>query len=110
MVNKRHKRDLETVIEADSVVTEDGAVSRVVVFDCGRKSAKCFTISCNLPRLKRRDFAVIKLRSRVWNSTFFPNTFRTIECLKFRGDFKFLSLHPPFSSSAGNLRGFLRGK
>merc|ERR1711941_186493 len=41
----------------------------VVVFDCGRKSAKCFTISCNLPRLKRRDFAVIKLRSRVWNST-----------------------------------------
>ena len=68
-VNKRHKRNVETVIEADSVVTEDGSVSRVVVFDCGRKSAKCFTISCNLPRLKRRDFAVIKLRSRVWNST-----------------------------------------
>merc|ERR1712122_39221 len=49
--------------------TEDGSVSRVVVFDCGRSSAKCFTISCNLPRLRRRDFAVIKLRSRVWNST-----------------------------------------
>ena len=60
---------MEEVIEADSVLTEDGSVSRVVVFDCGRKSAKCFTISCNLPRLARRDFAVIKLRSRVWNST-----------------------------------------
>ena len=58
---------MEEVIEADSVLTEDGSVSRVVVFDCGRKSAKCFTISCNLPRLARRDFAVIKLRSRVWN-------------------------------------------
>jgi len=33
------------------------------------RSAKCFTISCSLPRLARRDFAVIKLRSRVWNST-----------------------------------------
>ena len=67
--NRRYKRDVEEVIEADRVLTEDGSVSRVVVFDCGRKSAKCFTISCNLPRLAKRDFAVIKLRSRVWNST-----------------------------------------
>ena len=65
----RSKRSVETVIEPDRVLTEDGSVSRVVVFDCGRKSAKCFTISCNLPRLAKRDFAVIKLRSRVWNST-----------------------------------------
>ena len=68
-VNKRYKRDVEHVVEPDYVMSEDGSVSRVVVFDCGRKSAKCFTISCNLPRLRRRDFAVIKLRSRVWNST-----------------------------------------
>merc|ERR1719489_164981 len=65
----RFKRDVEHVIEPDSVLTEDGFVSRVVVFDCGRRSAKCFTISCSIPRLARRDFAVIKLRSRVWNST-----------------------------------------
>lgn len=65
----RFKRELEETIEPDSVLTEDGFVSRVVVFDCGRRSAKCFTISCSLPRLARRDFAVIKLRSRVWNST-----------------------------------------
>ena len=69
LVNKRYKRDVEQIIEPDSVLTEDGSVSRVVVFDCGRKSAKCFTISCNIPRLNRQDFAVIKLRSRVWNST-----------------------------------------
>ena len=68
-VNKRYKREVEHVVEPDYVMSEDGSVSRVVVFDCGRKSAKCFTISCNLPRLRRRDFAVIKLRSRVWNST-----------------------------------------
>merc|ERR1712241_510784 len=68
-MGERYKRSVETVIEPDRVLTEDGSVSRVVVFDCGRKSAKCFTISCNLPRLARRDFAVIKLRSRVWNST-----------------------------------------
>ena len=68
-VNKRHRRDLESVIEADYVVSEDGSASRVVVMDCGRRSAKCLTISCSLPRLRRRDFAVIKLRSRVWNST-----------------------------------------
>ena len=68
-VNRRYKREVEHVIQPDSVLTEDGSVSSVVVFDCGRKTAKCFTISCNLPSLKRRDFAVIKLRSRVWNST-----------------------------------------
>ena len=40
--NRRYKRDLVHIIEPDSVLMEDGSVSRVVVFDCGRKSAKCF--------------------------------------------------------------------
>jgi hypothetical protein len=57
------------------------------MFDCGRRSAKCFTISCRFPRLvsftfllrfisgltcgpqARRENAVVRLRSRVWNST-----------------------------------------
>lgn len=69
VASSRIKRDLESVVEADNVLTSGGSVSRVVVFDCGRTTAKCFTITCSLTDLARRDNAVIKLRSRVWNST-----------------------------------------
>ena len=56
-------------VQPDYVVSEEGGVQRVVVFDCGRRTAKCFTISCSFPKLARRENAVVRLKSRVWNST-----------------------------------------
>ena len=35
-----------------------GGVERVVVFDCGRSTAKCFTISCTFPRLVSKNFTL----------------------------------------------------
>ena len=56
-------------VEPDYVVSEEGGVQRVVVFDCGRRTAKCFTITCSFPKLARRENAVVRLKSRVRNST-----------------------------------------
>jgi len=66
----RVRRDAEGLIPPDYIVDQaSGRTSRVVVFDCGRKTAKCLTISCDIPRLYRGEHAIIRLRSRVWNST-----------------------------------------
>ena len=37
--------------------------SRVVTFACGRGTAKCLTISCDIPRLSRGQHAIIRYSS-----------------------------------------------
>ncbi|XP_023336836.1 integrin alpha-PS1, partial [Eurytemora carolleeae] len=68
-VEPRVRRDTEHRIDPDRIFDADGRLSRVVVFDCGRGTAKCLSISCDIPRLGRGDHAIIRLSSRVWNST-----------------------------------------
>ena len=59
-VEPRVRRDTEHRIDPDRIFDADGRLSRVVVFDCGRGTAKCLSISCDIPRLGRGDHAIIR--------------------------------------------------
>ncbi len=58
----RVRRATEHVVEPDRVLDSEGRVARVVVFDCGRETAKCLTISCSIPALPRGAHAIVRLR------------------------------------------------
>jgi hypothetical protein len=58
----RVRRATEHVVEPDHVLDSEGRVARVVVFDCGRETAKCLTISCSIPALPRGSHAIVRLR------------------------------------------------
>jgi hypothetical protein len=58
----RTRRATEHVVEPDHVLDSEGRVARVVVFDCGRETAKCLTISCSIPALPRGAHAIVRLR------------------------------------------------
>lgn len=60
------KRDVIAPVE----LREDGKVQHVVTMDCLKETAKCARFSCYLSDLKANTSAVIKLRGRLWNSTF----------------------------------------
>jgi hypothetical protein len=47
---RRSKRSTERVVEPDYIRDAEGRSRRVVVFDCGRGTAKCLTITCDIPR------------------------------------------------------------
>lgn len=64
---RRPKRDLSAVPEE---LREDGKVQNIVLFDCYKKTAKCARFSCNIADLKADATAVVKIRARLWNSTF----------------------------------------
>ncbi|KAI1301767.1 Integrin alpha-PS1 [Halotydeus destructor] len=64
---KRSKREVVVLPEE---VREDGKTQQIVTMDCLRRTAKCFKFSCYLVNLKAEQTAVIKLRARLWNSTF----------------------------------------
>lgn len=49
---------------------EDGKVQNIVTFDCYKKTAKCSRFSCFITDLKADQTAVVRLRARLWNSTF----------------------------------------
>lgn len=49
---------------------EDGKVQNIVTFDCYKKTAKCSRFSCFITDLKAEQTAVVRLRARLWNSTF----------------------------------------
>jgi hypothetical protein len=59
---ERVRRTTEHVVEPDRVLDSEGRVARVVVFDCGRETAKCLTISCSIPALPRGAHAIVRLR------------------------------------------------
>ena len=59
-VGPRFRRDTENRIEPDRIFDAEGRLSRVAVFDCGRGTAKCLSISCDIPRLGRGDHAIIR--------------------------------------------------
>jgi hypothetical protein len=59
---ERVRRATEHVVEPDRVLDSEGRVARVVVFDCGRETAKCLTISCSIPALPRGAHAIVRLR------------------------------------------------
>ena len=46
--------------------------SEISIFlqDCDQKSARCYTFNCSLGELKPGRSFVIRIRSRLWNSTF----------------------------------------
>lgn len=56
----RVRRDTEGRIDPDHILDAEGRLSRVVVFDCGRGSAKCLSISCDIPHLSRGEHAIIR--------------------------------------------------
>ena len=56
------RRATDHVVEPDHVLDSEGRVARVVVFDCGRETAKCMTISCSIPALPRGSHAIVRLR------------------------------------------------
>jgi len=62
---KRPKREV-----MPEEVREDGKIQTVVTMDCYKKTARCFKFSCFLTDLRADQTAVIKLRARLWNSTF----------------------------------------
>ena len=46
----RVKRATERIVEPEYIRDAEGRSQRVVVFDCGRATAKCLTITCDIPR------------------------------------------------------------
>ena len=63
----RPKRE---IVVAPEEIKEDGKTLNIVTMDCLRKTAKCLKFSCYLSDLKADQTAVIKIRARLWNSTF----------------------------------------
>ncbi|KAI0240277.1 Integrin alpha-PS1 [Lamellibrachia satsuma] len=66
--NGRSKR--EAIIPAEEFIDSSGRSMRVVIMDCDRKTAKCFTFPCVLGEIRKGESIVISMRSRLWNSTF----------------------------------------
>ena len=60
IVSRRRRRDAEGRISPDHIIDAEGRLSRVVTFDCGRGTAKCLSISCDIPRLGRGEHAIIR--------------------------------------------------
>ena len=46
----RTKRATERIVEPEYIRDAEGRSKRVVVFDCGRATAKCLTVTCDIPR------------------------------------------------------------
>jgi len=67
---KREGRDKREVVVLPEEIREDGKTQQIVTMDCLRRTARCFKFSCYLVDLKADQTAVIKLRARLWNSTF----------------------------------------
>lgn len=59
------KRDLYLV----QSIREEGIRQNIVSMSCDHKTARCVRFSCFLSDLRANTTAVIKLRSRLWNST-----------------------------------------
>ncbi|GAB6030530.1 hypothetical protein CHUAL_007394 [Chamberlinius hualienensis] len=63
----RNKR--EAVVQPETVEI-DGKKSVIVNMDCKTGTAKCFSFQCYLWNLDVNRHGVIKIRARLWNSTF----------------------------------------
>lgn len=63
----RRKRE-NTEISED--VVQERKTNKVVTMDCETKTAKCFDFTCLLYNLEPNTTEVIRIRSRLWNSTF----------------------------------------
>lgn len=80
--NSRKKRAV--VIEPVEVVGPGGKKMMVVTLDCdqrsqGYSSAKCFKFTCQIGLLLKNKRAVIRIRARLWNSTFIEVSRRTVK-------------------------------
>ena len=64
---RRPKRESQPTPEE---LREEGKLQNIVTFDCYKETAKCHNISCFIADLKAEQSAVIRLRARLWNSTF----------------------------------------
>ena len=64
---RRPKREVAAIAEE---LKEDGKVQNIVTFDCYKKTARCSRFSCFITDLKADQTAVVRLRARLWNSTF----------------------------------------
>ncbi|KAG8192343.1 hypothetical protein JTE90_002163 [Oedothorax gibbosus] len=62
---KRPKREVEP-----QELRMDGKIVKVVTLDCDKGSAKCLHFTCHFRSLERDSTAVIKIKARLWNSTF----------------------------------------
>ncbi|XP_049862798.1 integrin alpha-PS1 isoform X1 [Schistocerca gregaria] len=65
----RRKRDTEMVIRAELQTDKDGRQRQIVTMSCSQGSAKCIRFRCSVRNLQMKQEAVIKIRSRLWNST-----------------------------------------
>ncbi|CRK96534.1 CLUMA_CG009900, isoform A, partial [Clunio marinus] len=65
----RVKRDRAMIIRAEKLTDSDGKSTNTVTMDCRKKTAKCIKIKCRLYNIQRKGRALIKIKSRVWNST-----------------------------------------
>lgn len=68
--SRSRSRPKREVVVAPEEIKEDGKTLNIVTMDCLRKTAKCLKFSCYLSDLKADQTAVIKIRARLWNSTF----------------------------------------
>ncbi|XP_076349207.1 integrin alpha-PS1-like [Tachypleus tridentatus] len=72
-VNGRTKREVIILPEEKRV---DGKMVKFVTLDCQRGSAKCFRFTCIINNLNSRKSDIIRIKARLWNSTFvedYPN-------------------------------------
>lgn len=67
-VHVRKRRDVATVVPAETKVEEDGKVRKIVKMNC-RKTAACAEITCTIPKLVGDEQIPIRIFSRLWNST-----------------------------------------
>lgn len=63
---RRRKREAASLRDNSAA----GIRGKVVTLDCKEHTAKCFTFVCNITDLSYRESAKIKIRARLWNSTF----------------------------------------
>jgi integrin alpha 7 len=66
----RRKRASEKTERSPDVRKMIQSSANVVTLDCDQKSARCYTFNCSLGELKPGRSFVIRIRSRLWNSTF----------------------------------------
>ncbi|XP_022236161.1 integrin alpha ina-1-like, partial [Limulus polyphemus] len=65
---ERRRRKRETQIEPKNERI-DGKSTKVAYLDCEEGTAKCFTFVCELKNLEPKSSSVIRIRSRLWNSS-----------------------------------------
>ncbi|CAH1788996.1 unnamed protein product [Owenia fusiformis] len=65
---KKREAKYETVVKAKEISVGQQKIRRVDMV-CN-STAKCFKIFCDLNLLRAQDSAVIRIRARLWNSTF----------------------------------------